>query len=185
MTYVNAVAQIYKDIFNWLDTKVLDDTNNPMFHTRAVFNNQIERSKRGSNYSFWDPSVFVEIKSENEGDFGSQLTYANLRVTFHISMFQTDSMDGNLDQNLYIFHLRDIIKAKFSLFEPSQCGPFNWGGEEQQFDHDQIYTYKLHYNCFYIDKVAEPEVSGAQYEFSGAGLSFSVIYATGSTGSTY
>lgn len=171
MTNINAIAQVYTSIQQQILSILNTDTGLPYFNTVAVFNDQIKRSKSGKGYNYWDPSVFIQIKSSNEGSYGDQLTFAEFDVTFHISMYQLNGWDlASLDENLYIFHLRNLIKSNFSLFQPPQCGPFNWKGEEQQFDHDQIYTYRLSYKCYYVDKVSDPFITGYEY-----------LSATGST----
>ncbi len=181
---IPALETVYTDIITRID-EIKHTDGNPVFNTRAIFNKQIDRAKTAKGYSFWDPSVFIEMKSSNEGSIGGQLTYADLAITFYISMFQLNGWDNaSLDENLYIFHLRNLIKSNFSMFKATQCGLFNWVGEEQQFDHDQIYTYKLTYKCYYIDQIAYPINTHREYNFSGATLSLTAIY-TSPTSSLY
>lgn len=175
---IPGLNNVYKDIVDRI--ALIKENDLPVFNTVAVFNDQINRSKSGKGYSFWDPSVFIEIRSSNDGSFGEQLTFSDLDIIFHISMFQLNGWDqASLDENLYIFHLRNLIKSNFSMFKPTQCGLFNWDKEEQQFDHDQIYTYKLTYKCHYIDQVAYPFNTG-QYYYATASLTLIAQYGTAS-----
>jgi hypothetical protein len=173
----NGLVRIYWDIFEKIDTIKIDSL--PVFNTRKILNNQVKRMRDGSGVSYWMPAVFVEIRTYNEGVIGNELTYADMDVIFHIVHNELDSADGNLDQNINVFELRNKIKSNFSMFKPTNCGLFIWNGEVGDFNHDNIYEWKLTYKCHYIDNVANPMITGNQYEYNGATVSLSIVYDDG------
>lgn len=172
---MTGIAQVYQDILSRIDN-IIDSSGNKIFNWRAVFNDQIKRTKDGSGYSFWMPAVFVEIKTHNEGSIGDQLTYAEMDIIFHIVHNELDDAYGLLDQNTNVFQFRDYIKSNFSLFKPTNCGVFIWLGENQSFNHTNIYEYIVKYKCYYIDNLASPTITGSEYYNTGASSSFIITY---------
>lgn len=167
------MVEVYQSIINWANNIQLNGVI--AFNTIAIFNNQVKRESKGKGYVFWKPALFIEIKSSKDETYGAndQLTGSELEVIFHIVHNELDDATGNLDQNINVFTLRNLVKKSYSLFQPLQCGVFNYYGEEQQFTHDNIYIYKIKYKCWYVDTSAYPIPDQMYY------------YATGSVVGTY
>ena len=172
---MTALAQVYTDIMNKVVSILSGGVR--VFNTVAVYNDQITRMKNGSGTTYWLPAVFIELRTYNENTIGDQLTNADIDVIFHVAHMELDSGIGTLDQNLNIFTMRDYVKSTFSMFKPTNCGLFVWKGEQQQFNHDNINEYKLTYKCHYIDNVANSLITGTQYEYANAGITFSFGYS--------
>lgn len=120
-----------------------------------VFNNQFEYMEQQQSYSFPFPCVFVE--AINPGAFnqiGGGYQQADIDFRIHIGMEQYDSADGNMEQNLDIFDLRDLVFQKLSLYKPSMCTEMVKIAEEQDYQHTAIYHYVMDFRTGFIDKSA-------------------------------
>lgn len=124
-----------------------------IFNYVSIYNKQIKRLLNGSNFSYNNPSLFIEIQEEQQSieTLGNQLTASNLIIIFHIVMMELDGAVGNMDQNLNIFNLRNEVKKNYSLFKLTQGGTFNWMNEDEDYDHGSIYHYLIKYKAYYID----------------------------------
>ena len=127
-----------------------------------MFNNQLENAVNNNiTYDFPIPCVFVEFDNPNEpkqlGN-GFQI-YEPLNVILHLVANELDSADGNLDQNLNIFDLKDKLYKVMQKFEPNKASIFIRSAEEQDYDHANIYVWKQTYRTTYIDGLMEEPIN--------------------------
>lgn len=145
-----------KDLFLAIQTRIT--TLVPEITYVRIFNNQFENAVNENNtYDFPMPCVFVEFENVNEPKqlgAGFQI-YEPLYVKLHLGVNELDSSDGNLDQNLNIFDLKDKLYKAMQKFEPNKASIFIRSSEEQDYDHTNIYVWKQTYRTTYIDGLME------------------------------
>lgn len=118
----------------------------------SIWNNQFDYMKEGEIYSFPMPCVFVEIQTDNLQDIGGQYQGSNLEVVLHIGQ---DFYNGaNIDENFNIFALRDLVIKSISSFKPTTAGQIIKVAEIQDFEHSNVYHYKIQYLTHWIDNTA-------------------------------
>lgn len=187
------VAQVYKDLFKqvnpktvksvftnwsnlnfefsnlnqfWSEIRNIEYEQEIIFKTVAIYNQQVQRMLRGTGYSFELPALFFEVNEDNYETHGSEITASDMIVNFHIVMQELDSSDGNLDQNLSIFYLRNKVKQWFSLYKVDNGGTFQWLNEDEDYNHNNIYHYITKYKFYYIDKTAERKYYPYKYKYA-------------------
>lgn len=141
-----------KDLFLAIQTKITTEV--PSITYVRVFNNQFENAVNENNtYDFPMPCVFVEFVNEQEpkqlGE-GVQL-FEPLLVKLHLGVNELDSADGNLDQNLQIFTLKDSLFKAMNKFEPDKASVFIRVAEAQDYDHTNIYVFTQTYKTTWVD----------------------------------
>lgn len=139
----------------WDNVRHEIEETNYVFRTVKIYNSHIERIIRGQMSKPSGPTCFVEIEEENVKQLGKQITASDLTIKFHILQTELDSSDGQLDQNLSIFSLRDTVKRWFSGFKLSKGGRFLWNNEDEEYRHINIYHYILSFRTYFIDLVSE------------------------------
>lgn len=146
----------------FLDIKSRIINNIPEITYVRMFNNQLQNAvNNNSTYDFPIPCVFVEFDSPNEPKqlgVGFQI-YEPLYVKLHLVVNELDSADGNLDQNLNIFDLKDSLYTIMQKFNPDKASIFIRSSEEQDYDHDNIYVWKQTYTTTYIDGLMEEPIN--------------------------
>ena len=141
-----------KDLFLAIQTQIL--TQIPEITYVRVFNNQfLNAVTENETYDFPMPCVFVEFINEQEpkqlGE-GVQI-YEPLLIKLHLGVNELDSSDGNLDQNLAIFSLKDKLFRTMNKFEPDKASVFVRVSEFQDYDHTNIYVFTQTYKTTWID----------------------------------
>lgn len=124
------------------------------FQTVLIWNNQFQYIEDGSSYSFAMPCVFVEIQTNNTQDLSGSYQGSDIDVIIHIGQ---DFYNGaNMEQNTTIFDLRDLVIKSLSHFKPTTASLFKKTSEEQDFEHTNVYHYKITYKTHWIDNTAVP-----------------------------
>ena len=62
-----------------------------------------------------------------------------------------------MDENFNIFVLRDLVVNSISHFKSDKSSIFTKVSEEQDFEHTNVYHYKLTYKAQWIDETAKPQ----------------------------
>lgn len=130
-------------------TDILDKMNimlagKPLFAHINIWDNQLKNSKDGSGYSFAMPAIFLEMKQGKNTQLGKGISMMDYEIIFHIIDKQLNNKP-NLERNLKVFNLRNLVKQKFQLYQPSQMGRISLIKDQQDYDHDNIY----HFVCTY------------------------------------
>ncbi len=151
---INLVS-LYKAIFTQLNT-IKDSKGKPIFKNIAVFNDQPKRLGNPKTAGTWlTPSIFVEMKFDEVLNLGRALNAEDITYYIHIVMQQLDAGNGTLDQNLYIFTLRDLVHKCLCGWTPfDQAGPLRYKYEKQQYNHTNLYEYIIEYQNHYFDTTA-------------------------------
>jgi hypothetical protein len=159
-------AEIFEAIQTQINASVVTN-NTPDFAFIHIWNNQLEKLKskdeNGNDYyNINYPALFVEFTAPNEilqlGN-GVQL-YDPLDIRIHIIHNEIDSMDGNLEQNINVFALKQKVFKALQGFEPSGCCAFTRVNEEQDYDHNNLYHYIQTYRTNYVDNDMTRPVNG-------------------------
>lgn len=148
-----------KSLFLAIQTRILQEV--PEITYVRMFNNQFENAvANNTTYDFPLPCVFVEFENANEPKqlgMGYQL-YEPLMVRLHLGVNELDSADGNLDQNLNVYDLKDKLYKAMQKFEPTKASLFIRTNEEQDYNHSNIYVFVQTYKTTFLDtNMAEPE----------------------------
>lgn len=121
----------------------------------AVWNNQQQYLEDGSNYTFPLPAAFVETIMGNSGQIG--LGVGAFDVTFRIHLlhehYNTDNINGAIDQNTSVFDLRDQIIRNLNGYSPRGCSVLLRGSEQQDTDYNNVYHYTIDFQTHFIESV--------------------------------
>lgn len=147
------VKEPLRDVLSKLETITVRNNDGQMVPLRSrIFNNQLVREQEGKQYAYEKPCVFVEIINKVKYEqLGEGFQSADLAFRIHLVHEEYDTADGNMDQNLNVFDLRDKVVLALSLYEPTGCGPLTRIGEDQDFDHSNIYHYQIDFVCNFTD----------------------------------
>lgn len=125
-----------------------------------VWNNQIATEKAGETYVYPKPAAFVEIESPIVfQEIGQNMRSADLGINIHIA-HEFYNEDVTFEQDLLVFDIRDSVIAALSQFKPTGCGQLVSTGEQQDFDHTNIYHYVISFVCNFIDSKGSPYDTG-------------------------
>jgi hypothetical protein len=117
-----------------------------------TWNNQFAYLDEGGNYAFAFPCAFIEIVAP---EIWQQLLggykQGDVDIKIHIGQVLYDDQQGNFEQNLDIYTLRDLVHAKFSLWKPATGGPVTLVDEAQDYDHTNVYHYVITLRTGFID----------------------------------
>ena len=120
----------------------------------TVWNEQFRYLEDGKGYSFAMPCAFVEIQTDELQDIGGRYQGSDIKVIVHIGQ---NMLNGDmLDENLTIFNLRDNVVKDFATFKPTTASMMVKTAENQDFDHTNIYHYKIEYKTHWIDDTQVP-----------------------------
>jgi len=125
---------------------------NTDFQLITVWNNQLEYIENGQNYSLPLPGAFVELVTDNFGQLGEGYQGVDLKINIHI--IQEFYNSDNIDEDLTIYNLRDSIVRSLSLWKASKTGYFTKIDEYQDYDHNNVYHYKITFMTHWIDDTA-------------------------------
>lgn len=147
------MASLIKAVFN--EIMVQGRTITDYEHV-AVWNDQLNRMENAEGLSLPFPALYVEIIPQEYNALALGVTSSDLSIRLHVCHQQLDAGDGTFDQNLDVFDLRDKTKIKFQLFKPSNCGSMIQVGEEQDYEHGNVYHYILEFKTHFIDTKGSP-----------------------------
>src|SRR6185503_7470398 len=151
---VNAVlTQIANVPFDW-SAVLASEKSRPtvVFQKVLMWNDQVNRSKDGTGYTFECPACFLELRSMESDLFGSGVSYSDYIWRFHIVDMQLDAGDEvGMDQNLDVIGFRDAVKQALIGFQPLQCSTFFAVNEEQDYKHTDVYHYILDFKSGFTD----------------------------------
>ena len=128
-------------------------TLNPFIEV-AIWNNQIGRMKSGGGYGFDSPAIFLETRETNHERLGMGYKAYDLECTIHLLHEELDAMDGTLDQNVNVFHYRDLVIEYLDGSKPVQAGNLWYISDEQDFSHDNCYIFNIKFKCRVVDQIA-------------------------------
>jgi hypothetical protein len=154
-----------QDILTKLATiQVTNNDGNTVDLYARIWNNQIMTEKSGESYVYPKPAAFVEITSPiSFQEIGQNMRSAELVINIHIA-HEFYNEDGTFEQDLAVFDIRDSVIAALSQFKPTGCGQLVSTGEQQDFDHDNIYHYIISFVCNFIDSTGSPyDTESVQY----------------------
>lgn len=147
------IKQVIQDVLTRLSAiQVRNQDGNLVPIYARVWNNQLETMLDGSNYPFPRPAALVEILT-NFTLVGLGVRSADLGIRVHL-IHDYYNQDGTMEQDLVIFDLRDMILSPnlgLSQYCPTACGTLNCVGEEQDFNHTNVYHYILNFICNFTD----------------------------------
>jgi hypothetical protein len=145
------------DILTKLSTLIVTngDGKNVGIYAR-VWNNQLRSEHEGKLYDFPKPAVFVEIISPVQyQEIGENFRNADLGINIHL-VHEYFNDEGNFEQDLLVFDLRDQIIALLSQYKPTGCGLMVCLNEQQDFDHDSIYHFIIGFVVNFTDSKGSP-----------------------------
>lgn len=135
-------------------------TDTGVFNWVAIWNNQIVRMKNLTEYAINNPSAYIEISTPDFHQLGEEYQGIDIDMNIHIISNELDSGDGDIDNQMSIFGLRDAVVRAFSLYEASMGGFMVKTSETQDYNHTNLYHYIIQYKMHYIDDTAvEPKLT--------------------------
>ena len=120
----------------------------------VMWNNQFNQIEDGDVEGFPFPCAMLEIVPQSYNQLGGGYQQSDVDFRIHIGHVQFDSLDGNMEQNLDVFDLRNEVVQKLSLYKPSMSGELFKVSEEQDYEHTAIYHYIITFRACVIDKTA-------------------------------
>lgn len=150
----NFFLALYAQILTVSDIKYVHKWNNQL---RLIL-----ESGGAKSQMFPFPAVFIAFKYapiEQLGE-GRQLFYVDFEL--HILDWQLDTGDGNFEQNINIYDLKDKIFLAIQKFKDpdDSVGSCIRVGEEEDNDHNGIYHFIQRYKTTFVEQLAEEPVSG-------------------------
>jgi len=164
--------------FDW--TQVRDaEKSRPtvLFQSVHMWNDQINREKSGSGYSFEKPACFLQLMQMGNEMFASGVNCANYIFRFHIvdmrlnadgetSQDNTGKYIPTLDDNLDVITFRDAAKQALAGYQPPQCSTLFPVDENQDEAHDDVYHYTLDLKALFTDtkgSYLDPDQTTVEY----------------------
>ncbi|MEI8111164.1 MAG: hypothetical protein WCH59_09265 [Chitinophagia bacterium] len=146
-----------QDILTKLSTiQVTNGDGNTVSLYSRIWNNQIEAEKAGETYAYPKPAAFVEVVSPAIfEEIGQNFRSADIGISIHL-VHEYYNQDGTFEQDLEVFDLRDKVIEALSQYKPTGCGQLVSTGEQQDYDHDNIYHYVISFVCNFIDSKGSP-----------------------------
>lgn len=137
-----------------------------------MWNNQHELVIGGHMEMFPNPSVFIEFVSSDIMQLGEgRQLYDPLIFRLHILDWQMDSGDGNFEQNLTVYDLKQKLYAVVQKFQPGlsdencPAGSCIRISETQDYSHAGLYHYVQEYKTTLVDVVMAEPVNGLDYDY--------------------
>lgn len=121
----------------------------------AVWNNQVAQLEAGDNWAFALPAVFIQLDVNDIVQLGRYAEEYDLRVIIHI--VQEFYNGDRMDENLTIFDLKQKVFKAIKNLHGETSSTLTRVGEEQDFDHTNIYHFIQTYQTRLTDTSAEPE----------------------------
>ena len=155
---MSGIKQPITDLLTLLRTiPVTNGDGNNVVPVVRIWNNQITRIKEGQLESFPMPALFVELSNTTFENIGQGFRSGELNFKVHIAHEFYDAQDGTFEQDLTIFDLRDKVIGYLSGISLTACSPLEATGENQDYDHDNIYHYIVDFTCNFTDSTASKE----------------------------
>jgi hypothetical protein len=130
--------------------KYLQDTGSYEFV--SIWNNQFDYIDEGESYSFPMPCAFIELNNEFSQPIGGRYMGNDLVLNIHIGQdFYNSDL---LEQNNNIFDLRNKLIQSLSTFKPTNTSLLVQTGEQQDYQHTNVYHYIVSYKLHWIDDTA-------------------------------
>lgn len=149
------IKKAIQDILGQLQ-QITDGYNTPAFQQLSVYNNQLQRLKDGSGYTFPLPAAFVELAPAAYDELGIGVSTADLTFRIRICHEQLDATDGTMDQDLDVFDLRDLVKVALTMYKPTNCSYLFSSGEDEDHDHGSVYELVTNFSCSFLDTKGSP-----------------------------
>lgn len=135
-----------------------------LFQNLAQWNNQPKHWETGKGMPTTKPCCYVQPVFGKATKLGLGVTlYPDFIFKVHIIDWQKDGFNeaggtdgtneliGGLDQNLEIYHWRDLVKVQLQLFFPKNCGALTIIDEEEDIDHLNLNHYILSFKTSFSD----------------------------------
>lgn len=129
-----------------------------------MWNNQLELVQAGKMELFQSPAAFLSFKISDimQGGEGVQI-YDPLIIEVRILHWQLDAADGNFEQNLDVFDLKQKIYKHLQKFKTAKSGSIIRIAEEQDTNHAGLYMFIQTYRTTLVDDVMQEPVGGGEF----------------------
>ena len=123
------------------------------FHV-DIWNNHVQFMRDQTLEAFPMPALFVEVLFSEGGHDAEQMTTRQVQVSLH-SVMEKLNAEGYFARNTDIYDYRDLVLQYFSKWHVSTAGnlyeftPFQYTGEQPQYDHDNVYEYVLEFSTMF------------------------------------
>jgi hypothetical protein len=125
------------------------DGNTVALYT-AMWNDQIERKRKGDGYSYPTPAGFLELQFSEAMTMGMGATSYELTVRIMLE-HEHYNTEGDFDQDLVIFDLKDKVHRAMNMFKAPNCSPLCTGNPTMDYNHDNTYLCVMEYRTHFID----------------------------------
>ena len=143
-----------KDVYIDLKNKLTATGHFKFVH---IWNNQLQQLEDGSTYSFPLPCALIEIAAPTEYvPLGGGYSQGELIIKIHIGHEEYDTTDGNFEENVNVFTLRDAVIAALTNYQPVACSDMMKSSEQQDFVHTNVYHYIIDWRTAFIDDKGVP-----------------------------
>ena len=123
-----------------------------LFQCVLLWNDQVSREHSGKGYSYAKPACFLEMVSETTTQLLDNVTDTDYKFRFHVVDMMLDAGDEEtLDQNLAVIGYRDVLKTYMVGFTPTNCSTLFSIGDDQDFQHDDVYHYMVEMMALFTD----------------------------------
>jgi hypothetical protein len=119
----------------------------------ALFNDQPNREKEGTGYSYSKPAIFVEPIFSEGKPIGNKATSYELtfKLLIQIEHFNTE---GSFDEPLVQFDLKDTLHRVLNGLKLPNCSPLFASGKAIDTNHGNQYLLTVDYSTHFIDLIS-------------------------------
>lgn len=140
------------------------NVNEQMGYIR-IWNSQIDewiKDKGNEMYSVPYPCILIEFQHNAFEQLGNGAqVYDDLLIRIHIIDKEIDSpVEGDHEQNLYVYALADAVYAALNFFKPTGAGNFIRINHTPDFHHKNLYHFISEWKTNYIDLSQLAPVNG-------------------------
>lgn len=124
-----------------------------IFNNVRLWNNQINTEREGKLYDFEKPAAFIQFDSTEDIQQlgGNAQLYNDMIVWIHIVHEWYDDQQGNFEQDLLIFDLKQYVYYALNKLMPDGAAAFTRVGEKIDYDHDNLVTYSTAFKTNFED----------------------------------
>lgn len=173
------LLELHMDILSALKS-IKDIKGRQYFDHINIWNNQIEMAKDKENkgYAWNTPAAFIEIVLGETRMLGAGvISYPECRIVLHLASRKLNEPKLGMDRNLDVFSDRDEVVRKFNGYSGiRRASALMLAGEEQDFEHTNLYEYTLNFRTSFIDTTGSLYDENLSERYTNENLTLETIF---------
>lgn len=142
------LLEAYESIISRIESITLNGS--PLFKDVNIWNDQVASMEKGDSYNPPMPAVYVELKQTASKQLGLGVSLTDYEVVLHL-LDNTLTTPGYFDRNYNVINYRNLLRKYINLYKPNQMGNLQFRSDIQDYNHSNLYHYKLTYHTALVD----------------------------------